>query len=349
MTAGPGVVVTDVGGTTLRIGRFAADGAVHDVRRIPVDGLDRHPHAPAEALQERVLDQLAASLADYLRSPAGLGAGAVGLAFAGPVAGDGSVTAAPTIWGPGGRPLPVGRILERRLGLPVLIVNDITAAAWRYAATETVPFCVITVSSGIGNKVFRDGEVLLDAAGHGGELGHWRVDPAPDAPRCDCGGRGHLGAIASGRGMLAAARRAAAADPAGFAGSVLAEPAGGVPEAISNAALVAAIRAGDGFAGTVLRRGLRVLAVAVTCLFSAIGVRRYIIIGGFALAVGDRFARGLTAELVELGCFGLRPDEIAGMVRMGAGDDDHSLIGVGRLLSRRLVGSVEGGPAMCAP
>lgn len=348
MTADPGFVVTDIGGTNLRIGRFAAAaGAVHEVRRVPVDGLDRHPGAPVDVLQSRVVDQLTASLGDYLRSPAGLGARAVGLAFAGPVAGDGSVTAAPTIWGSGGRPLPVGRILEQRLGLPVLIVNDITAAAWRYAATETEPFCVLTVSSGVGNKVFRGDTVLIDADGHGGELGHWRVDPAPDAPRCDCGGRGHLGAIASGRGMLAAARRAAAADPDRFAGSRLADPAGGVPEAITNAALVAAIRADDEFALAVLRRGLRLLGAAVTCLFSAIGVRRYIIIGGFALAVGDRFAEYLTAELLELGCFGLTPEQVRGMVRMGANDDDHSLIGVGRLLSRRF--AVQVGEVGCVP
>jgi glucokinase len=272
-------------------------------------------------------------LAAYLNSPEGTGASAIGISFAGPITRDGIVIAAPTIWGSWAPPLRLGEILEQRLGLPVVVANDITAAAWRYASTEPEPFCLFTISSGIGNKVFRHGEVVVDDDGFGGELGHWRIDQSADAMKCDCGGRGHLGAVASGRGMVAAVRRAAACQPLSFGRSYLSELASSRPEYITSPMLVAAVQHDDEFAIDVLRGSLRPLASAVACMFAAIGVRRYLFIGGFALAIGQPFVTLLGDELVQLGCFGLNEEQTRGMLRLGLADDDHSLVGMGRLLA----------------
>lgn len=337
-TVGPrGYVVADLGGTTLRLGR-TTDGALDaaSVRRIPTEGIDRHRALPPQALQDRVVDQLAGELEQYLRSPHGAHADAVGVSFAGPLTKDGTVLAGPTLWGGAAAPLPIRDILARRLPVPVVVANDITAAAWRYAATETDPFCLITVSSGIGHKVFRHGEVLVDDAGHGGEIGHWRVDPREDAVPCECGGRGHLGGIASGRGVLLAARRAAADDPRGFAASALAVPAAHHPSGITNQALARAVRAGDPFATEVLSACLLPLAQAVNCVFTAIGIRRYLFIGGFATAVGPHFIRLLGDQLTRLGCFGIDEPQIRDMLALGAADDDHCLIGMARMIAHTL-------------
>ncbi|MYS89714.1 MULTISPECIES: ROK family protein [Streptomyces] len=332
-----GFVVADLGGTTLRIGRITEGAAsAAAVRRVPTEGLGRYRELPAQALQDRVVDQLTRELEAYLGSPGGEGASAVGVSFAGPMTKDGTVLAGPTLWGGAAAPLPLADILNRRLGVPVVVANDITAAAWRYAAAEPDPFCLITVSSGIGHKVFRNGEVLVSDSGHGGEIGHWRVDPGEDAVPCECGGRGHLGGMASGRGVLLAARRAAAGDPDGFGRSALAEPAGGDPAGITNEDLARAVRADDAFATQVLRSCLVPLALAVNCIFTAIGVRRYLFIGGFAVAVGHRFVTLLGEELTKLGCFGLGDAEIRDMLSLGAADDDHCLIGMARLLTRTL-------------
>ncbi|MBO1334473.1 ROK family protein [Streptomyces sp. VRA16 Mangrove soil] len=326
--------VLDVGGTTLRIAEYApATGTLSRVRRVPVDGMARDPDAPVAVLQERVVAQLVREIEAHAST--GPAPRAVGVAFAGPITAGGLVLAAPTVWGRRGAPLPLGARLSERLGVPVIVVNDLTAAAWRYAAGEDEPFCLLTVSSGIGNKVFRGGEILLDADGHGGELGHWTCDTSPDAPLCDCGGRGHLGAIASGRGVLAAARRAATAEPSGFASSLLAGEHGS-PEALTNEALAAAIRADDPFATAVLRGTLTPLAQAIGSVFTSIGICRYIVMGGFALAVGERYRRLLVGELTRLGCFGLDAAAVDAMVSLGVADDDHGLIGAGRLLARRL-------------
>lgn len=332
-------VVADIGGTTLRIGRLESPtSAVAAPRRVLTDGLGRHPGAGAGELQRRVVDQLVDEIGGYLGSPDGTGARAVGLSFAGPMTAGGVAIAAPTIWGGGGEPLRVGEVLECALGVPVVVANDITAAAWRYATTETEPFCLVTVSSGVGCKVFRHGEVLIDDAGYGGEIGHWQADPGPDAPRCDCGGHGHLGAIASGRGVLAATRRAASLYPDRFAGSALS--GAGRPDAITNEQVAAAIRQGDRFATGVLRAALRHLAAAIGALFAAIGIRRYLFIGGFATALGGRFIEVLGDELVRAGCFGLDAAATRAMLALGEPDDDHCLIGIGQILATRLAGPI---------
>ncbi|MEU7162619.1 ROK family protein [Streptomyces chrestomyceticus] len=325
--------VVDVGGTTLRVGAYdPRSGVLSRVRRVPVDGIQRTPDVPEPILQRRVVEQIVREVAVHTggRPPR-----ALGVAFAGPITAAGLVLAAPTVWGRRGDPLPLGELLTERTGAPTVVVNDLTAAAWRYAATEPGDFCLLTVSSGIGNKVFRGGEVLVDADGHGGELGHWVCDRSPDAPLCDCGDRGHLGAIASGRGVLAATRRAAQDDGAAFRGSRLAALCGGRVEHIDNRAIARAVRAGDPFATEVLRGTLAPLAQAVAAVFASIGVCRYVLMGGFALAVGEPYRRMLVAELRRLGCFGLGPDQIDAMVSLGVADDDHGLIGAGRLLAAR--------------
>ncbi|QLJ02585.1 ROK family protein [Streptomyces sp. NEAU-sy36] len=328
-----GFTVFDVGGTTLRVGTYdPTTGTLSRVRRMPVDGMHRDPGAPVPVLQRRVVEQIVRETAAHTggRPPR-----ALGVAFAGPITAAGLVLAAPTVWGRRGEPLPLGELLTKRTGAPAVVVNDLTAAAWRYAAGEPGDFCLLTVSSGIGNKVFRGGEVLLDADGHGGELGHWVCDTSPDAPLCDCGGRGHLGAIASGRGVLAATRRAARADASAFGRSGLGALCEGRAEHIDNRAVAEAVRAGDPFATEVLRGTLTALAQAIGGVFASIGVCRYILMGGFALAVGEPYRRLLVAELARLGCFGLGPEQIDAMVSLGAADDDHGLIGMGRLLAER--------------
>jgi glucokinase len=58
--------------------------------------------------------------------------------------------------------------------------------------------------------------------------------------------------------------------------------------------------------------------------------------GGFALAVGERYRELLVEELVRQGCFGLTAEAVDAMVVLGAEDDDHGLVGMGRLVTRRL-------------
>jgi glucokinase len=333
-------VVADVGGTTLRAACWdPATEALSAVHRAPVLGTGGLDSPRVTHVQQAVVDQLVGAIEGVLASPGGRGARTAAVAFAGPVTADGTVTGAPTVWGGGGPPVPLARLLRRRVGIPVSVVNDTTAAAWRYAATEEGAFCLFTISSGISNKVFRDGQVLVESDGRGGELGHLLCDPSPDAPRCDCGGRGHLGALASGRALLAAARVRAERDAPAFRKSALHDLTGGDPTTMTSQDLARSVRDGDRFATGVLRGGLAHLAHAVSAVYLTVGVRRFVLIGGFALAVGEPFVEILADELEQVGCFGLSRRGTRGMVRLGAADDDHALIGAGRMLRGRELGT----------
>ena len=119
--------------------------------------------------------------------------------------------------------------------------------------------------------------------------------------------------------------------------SALHDSSRGRTDAITSVHLVAAVQQGDEFVVHILRQTLRPMASALSCLFAAIGVRRFLFIGGFALAIGQRYLELLGDELVGLGCFGLRESEIRSMLALGAADDEHSLIGMGRIMSAGLL------------
>jgi glucokinase len=326
-------IVLDAGGTTLRVGSYELEsGRVVDVSRHAMANFLARPTASVAELQAAVVGQLLDVIAtQHSRRPAA----AVGISFAGPVDADGWVVNAPTIWGRSGEPLDLGRQLSEALGLPVHVLNDVSAAAWRYAGPDAEPFCLITVSSGVGNKVFYDGQVLVNRFGYGGEIGHMRVDFDDDALVCDCGAPGHLGALASGRGAVAAARRFALAEPAAFAGSRLGQLCPQGAAQISAERIAAAVGGNDAFALRCVRHGIGHMARAVAAIYAAIGVRRYIFMGGFAQALGQRYLDELASELRAIGLFGIEPDRIASLLQLASLDDDHGLIGAGHYLRQQ--------------
>ncbi|MER7623838.1 ROK family protein [Streptomyces sp. NPDC126503] len=338
ISARPVYLVADLGGTTLRAGwARAGDLTVSGVRRVAVDGITRYPGLSAGELQARVVDQLVRLLRECSltapRSPS-----AVAVAFAGPVGRTGTVVDAPTIWGPRGPELPLARILGREFAVPALVLNDVTAAGWRYAASDGGEdddyFCMVTVSSGVGNKVFRRGEVLLPDDGRGGEIGHLRVDFAADAPWCDCGDRGHLGAVASGRGALHAAGVLARRFPGAFARSVLSAACAGDPGRLSAQQVAAGVRSQDAFAVRAVTPGVRHLGRTLAALHTALGVGRFVVMGGFARAAGEPYLRLLGEEMAKAGGFLLPPAAAGGLLQPGAPDDDDGLLGSLRRLER---------------
>ena len=102
---------------------------------------------------------------------------------------------------------PLTETLEAITGLPALAVNDAQAAAWaEYHALrgDYRDMVFLTVSTGVGGGIVSDGKLVTGAGGLAGHLGHMLADP--DGPMCGCGRRGCVEAIASGRGIAAAAQ-----------------------------------------------------------------------------------------------------------------------------------------------
>ena len=323
-----GSIVVDVGGTNLRLAYFERD-ELRDVRRVPIENFQRHPDVASDELYDRFTNQLEEEIDALLTSHP---TASVGIAFPGPIDAQGRAVRAPTLWGDRLANVDLRRDLDRLLGREVHILNDISAAAWRYASPDGPDFCLITISSGVGNKVYRKGEILLNDQGFGGEIGHCRVADEEDLLPCDCGGSGHLGGLASGRGTLKLARHYANRFPDEVATSLLAQQQ---PEDWSTYDLVAALKADDPFAWNVCEAAQRYLVMSMRQLYHWIGIRHFIFIGGFVTAIGQPYIDRLNTLVSADEWFGMTPAELGASCVLGALDDDHSLIGMGRYLEAK--------------
>jgi predicted NBD/HSP70 family sugar kinase len=120
---------------------------------------------------------------------------------------DSGVVDAPTL---GWTDAQLGPQLRSRLGVPVLIDNDVNtlAVADRLfgVGRDHRNYLVVTIGRGIGLAMITDGIVYRGAAGGAGEIGHLCVDP--DGPLCSCGLHGCLEAFIGDQALLASAGRA---------------------------------------------------------------------------------------------------------------------------------------------
>lgn len=302
-------LVFDIGGTKTRAGLFdpARARLLRSLAQPTPNHLDLPDHAFPE-LRGRLLDLLQRLGTQLVEDRA---VQKVSVAFAGPVDPEGNVLAAPTVWGTRlGRPYALTQDLrERWPGARISVMNDVTAAGYRYLRSAADDYCIVTVSSGIGHKVFLGGRAAVGPHGRGGELGHLRVDDSPAAPLCECGGRGHLGALGSGRGVLRRARLDT-----------------GRPE-LTSTELVAAFRAAEPWAVEAIRKGATPLGFALAALHLGLGLERFVLVGGFALALGEPYRR-LVAEAAAARCWdgGTQWDA---WLELGVDDDDSGLIGAG--------------------
>jgi glucokinase len=126
----------------------------------------------------------------------------VGVAVAGLVdIREGVVTESPNLPFLNGTPLKF--LLERELHLPVLIVNDATAAAYaeyfRGAGRGSSLLVCLTIGTGLGGGAVLDGELLLGTSGAAMEAGHTVIEK--DGWPCRCGRRGCLEAYVSSYGL----------------------------------------------------------------------------------------------------------------------------------------------------
>ena len=108
----------------------------------------------------------------------------------------------------GWKDVPLGEQLQQRLGLPVLVDNDVNiglVGEHVYGAGQgTLNMAGIFVGTGIGGGLIIEGKPYQGARGAAGEIGHMIV--SPHGRRCRCGREGCVEAYASKTAMEAMAR-----------------------------------------------------------------------------------------------------------------------------------------------
>lgn len=101
---------------------------------------------------------------------------------------------------PGWRDFPLKSRLQSVLGLPIYMDNDAKAFAlgqYMFGEGKGSSYMMgIILSTGVGGGIIASGKLLHGKSYNAGHIGHMVVEQ--DGPRCACGGRGCLEAIASG-------------------------------------------------------------------------------------------------------------------------------------------------------
>ena len=254
---------------------------------------------------------------------------AIGIGAPGPLDPEtGVVIFAPNL---GWRDVPLKAELEARTGLPTFVDNDVnvgTLGEHAFGAAQGVQNVVgIFVGTGIGGGIILKGELFHGASKTAGEVGHIIVKAG--GPRCGCGTRGCLEAIASRTAMAKQFRKAIEKDGKK---SVLTKLTDGDLSVIRSGVLVKAIRAKDKLTLKVFKKATKYLGIGVGSIVNFLNPDMIVLGGGVVEALDDTFIDNIRtyAEKYAL------PDTLNGVqiVRAKLGDNS-GILGAAALARQR--------------
>lgn len=333
--------VLDIGGTNFRCGLYDNLTVTH-IKKIPTPNF--YKYGTEKEIREELVKSIVAAIQEKKAEHNELSR--LGIAFAGPVNIKGDVISSSVIFGNVlSEPFPLKKelILElKKQGISletIILTNDITASAWRYSDRGYDPFCLITVSSGIGNKIFAKGEVLIDERGIAGEIGHYGVELPGISIPCSCGwGNNHIGMIASGRGIENMAKFFAN-ETGKYRSLFLTSAIANDTRVNKNFNLLKSewiaeyADRHDLFPRMVIDFCTQPLSDAICLLSLAMCLKKFVFIGGFVLNC-DYYLEALKRNLIIKGMYNFSAHDIEETIILGEKDDDHALIGLGKLLDK---------------
>lgn len=177
-------------------------------------------------------------------------------------------------------------------GLPVYLQNDVNtltiAEQWFGYGRGVDHFAVVTVGRGIGSGMVVNGQFCRDAAG---EIGHMTV--MLNGPRCDCGKRGCLEALAADPAVI---ERIAEEVARGRKSSLAHDLADGQPLTLDS--VIQAAQAGDTLAVETLGQAGSFLGIGIANLINVFSPQM-VIVSGEGLRAGKYRLDAMQAALSE--------------------------------------------------
>lgn len=264
----------DLGGTTVQAALAGLDGRILAERTTPT--LSHEGPQAVLARMARLVTDLSAQLAVR---PAACGVGVPGLLDLAQGVSK-FLPNFPTHW----VDVPVRDMLASLIGCPVYLLNDVRAATLgeltfgRGKDAKTMVF--FAIGTGIGGGVAIDGKLRLGPLGAAGELGHQTI--LPDGPRCGCGNRGCLEALASASAIAAEGVRLLLSGQA----PKLHQLAGGNPAQVTTKTMAEAARAGDQRVAEAISRAAEYLGIGVANVVVTLHPD-LVVLGGGASAIGE--------------------------------------------------------------
>jgi glucokinase len=295
------MIGVDVGGTKVAAGFVNSQGEMGEHLRVAMN-----PRGTAEEGFAAVTSAIDALLK---RNAAGGSAEfPIGICAPGPLdPRTGVVLNPPNV--PCWRDFPLAAEVQRRYGVSARVDNDANAAAlaetlWGAGKGYGNVFygCIGT---GIGAGIIFDGKIFHGRTGSAAEGGHVSIDYR--GPRCNCGKRGCIEALASGTAIARRAREAIAANSQ--RGGELLALADGNAAAIRSEMVARAADAGDELARAILSETIEYLAVWLGNIVDLLEPQVMILGGGVAEMLRPHFQE-IQARMKNW-CVNARHDEIA--------------------------------------
>lgn len=275
------MIGVDVGGTKVAAGFVDPQGEIHEHTRVAMNS-----HGTAAEGFAAVTEAI-----DELRKLAANAPGTatrIGICAPGPLdPHTGVVLNPPNV--PCWRNFPLAAEVTRRYGGIVKVENDAKAAGLAEAlwgAGRGYRHVFYTgIGTGIGGAILIDGRIYHGRTGAAAEAGHVTIDY--HGPRCGCGKRGCIEALASGTAIGKKAR-ARLAERSGRKSKML-DLAGGDINAVTSETVAQAHTAGDALANEILMETVEVLTVWLGNIVDLLEPDVIIVGGGVATMISPFF------------------------------------------------------------
>lgn len=197
----PYVIGLDLGGTNSVFGIVDSRGEIKATTSIKTQGyntVEEYVKASVEAL-DIIIDQVGG-----IETIKAMGIGAPNANYY-----TGTIEKAPNIVWAHTTTVPLAKMFEEKLGVPVAITNDANAAAigeMTYGVARGMKnFIDITLGTGVGSGIVINGQLVYGSDGFAGELGHV-IMRRENGRSCGCGRKGCLEAYCSATGVARTAR-----------------------------------------------------------------------------------------------------------------------------------------------
>jgi glucokinase len=229
---------------------------------------------------------------------------------------------------------PLRATLQKRLGLKVILENDVNAGTWaeyKVGAAKGLRHVVgVFVGTGIGGGLVLDGRLYRGARGSAGEVGH--IIQLDGGPLCGCGQYGCLESLASRTAM---AKDAVAMAAAGRLPE-LSERTGTDFKKFKSSAFEKGLDDGNPYIVKIVDRAAYHLGLGLANLAMVLNPEAFVIGGGFA----NRLRDGYLAKVVEVMKHKAMKDVVKDVkVLLGSLDDDAGPLGAALLAREALSGA----------
>jgi len=279
------VIGVDIGGTNIKIGILTKQGKIIQKTSIPTN-----PKEGPEKIIKRVCSRIKdlcnerkIKISDIIR---------IGIGCPGPLDSKrGIIIKTPNL--PGWENFHLKKRIESGLKIPAIVNNDANSATygeyWLGAGKGYSTIVCFTLGTGIGGGIILNGKLFKGIDDTAGHLGHITI--IPDGPRCRCGNRGCLEALASAPNLV---RKAIEGINSGIK-TKLTSLSKGKLQAITSQMIYLSASQGDKFSRELLDETGRYLGIAVAGILNTLNPEIVIFSGGM-IEAGELLFKPLRKE-----------------------------------------------------